>query len=228
MKHTYRYDLVDGHIIVRDGVSRLLIDTGAPSSVAETASLSFAGKTHDAAQDYMGVTPDSLSSNVGAPIHALIGADILNQYDMTADGREQSIRLTDEEEPLIGEALPLDAFMGIPILSASVQGQPVRMFFDTGAKLSYLDPGMAARFPKDGTEQDFYPGLGKFQTDTFTVPVSLGSEEIVFRVGVLPQLLQMTLMMADTAGIIGTAILDRHMICFAPRRNVLMLVRTKT
>jgi len=228
MRHEYKYDLVDGHIIVRDGASRLLIDTGAPSSVGEASSLAFAGETRSVAQDYMGVTPAFLGSKIGSPVHALIGADILNRFDVTIDPSQSVVTLNEGEEHLIGEPIPLDDFMGIPIVLASIGGQTIRVFFDTGAKLSYLAPEITAAFPRDGAEQDFYPGLGSFQTDTFTVPISVGSEQFVLRVGVLPELLQMALMKADTGGILGTAVLESHSVCLAPRRGTMRLTKLST
>lgn len=225
MKHEYQYDLVDGHIIVKDGETRLLIDTGAPSSVGENTPLDFAGASHNVAGTYLGVTPCSLTSNVGSPVHALIGVDVLNHYDMTINPPESVLTLTDGEQSLSGNCIALDQLKGIPIVPASVAGQTVRMFFDTGAKLSYLHPEMTAKYHRDGSEEDFYPSLGKFQTDTFSVPVSLGTEEIVLRVGVLPEPLQMTLMMGNTSGILGTAILATHRVCFAPRRKILVFTR---
>jgi len=160
MRHEYDYDFVDGHIIVLDGASRLLIDTGAPSSVGETPSLTFAGETHQVAQEYMGVTPGFLGNAIGTSVHALIGADILNRFDVTIDPSRSVLMLDEGEEHLVGELIALDDFMGIPIVPASVGEHSIRMFFDTGAKLSYLAPEITAVFPRDGTEQDFYPGLG--------------------------------------------------------------------
>lgn len=228
MRHKYYYDSVDGHIIVRDGVLRLLIDTGAPLSVGESSSLVLADETYQIAREYMGVTPVSLSKSIGSSIHALIGADILNRFDVIIDPSQSIFTLNDEEEELAGIPIELDDFMGIPIVSASVGERTIRMFFDTGAKLSYLVPELTETLPCEGIEQDFYPGIGNFYTDTFKVPISIGSAEFTLRVGVLPKILQMTLMMADTAGIIGTAILGSYSVCLASRRRVMSLRKLST
>ena len=45
------------------------------------------------------------------------------------------------------------------------------------------------------------------------------------RFGNLPELLQMTLTMADTRGILGTSILGTHKVTFAPRRKTLTIRR---
>lgn len=228
MKYAYQYAVTDGHLIAVVDKLCCLIDTGAPTSVSDTTPFKFAGRSHPVEHSYMGVSCESLSADVGAHIDALVGADILNQYDMLIDPSASTITLSDEPQSLEGETIALDEFMGIPIIQASVADQSIRMFFDTGAKLSYLDPDMSRAFPDAGPEQDFYPGVGKFRTQTFTVPISVGTEEIFLRVGVLPQLLQMTLMMADTSGILGTAILENHIVCFAPRRQSMILKKWET
>jgi hypothetical protein len=225
MMHTYKYDFVNGHIIVVAEQLRLLIDTGAPFSVVDSSPLAFAGGSFQAQHDYMGISPESLSMSVGTPINALIGTDILNQYDILIDPTTNTFNLTVDELPLVGQSLALDNVMGIPIVDVGVGQDNVRMFFDTGAKLSYLDPDRTDAFQSVGTETDFYPGVGDFSTKAYDIPVALGNETVVLRVGNLPQLLQMTLMQAETAGILGTAILRTHKVTFAPRRNVMTIQR---
>ncbi len=223
MKYEYSYKLVDGHIIVDVDMNYLLIDTGAPSSVGNTSPLNFAGKSHKVSESYMGVTLESLSSNVGSTINGLVGADILNQYDILIEPVTCRIVLSKEELPAEGVPLTLNTFMGIPIVDAVISDKTVRMFFDTGAKLSYLSPELSVQFPDAGEESDFYPGVGEFTTQTYSVPIGLANKEITLRMGTLPKLLQATLMMANTDGILGTAILDTYTILFAPRRKFLLL-----
>ncbi len=99
------------------------------------------------------------------------------------------------------------------------------MFFDTGAKLSYLDPERTNAFPSVGTESDFYPVVGDFATNVYDMLIVLATENVVLRVGNLPELLQKTLMMANTRGILGTAILRTHKVTFAPRKRTMTLQR---
>ena len=60
---------------------------------------------------------------------------------------------------------------------------------------------------------------------SYDVPITVGTETIMLRVGNLPGLLQMTLMLANTRGIIGTALLQTYKIVYAPRRKKLALMR---
>lgn len=219
---TLRYELVNGHIIVRYGTNAYLIDTGAPFSIGGS-SLTFGGREFRVQNSYLGVTLQGLSSHIGTIVHGLIGADILNNFSLVIDPRSSEIVLTEGEINLSGFELDLDFFMGIPIIRAEVNGSEIRMFFDTGAKLSYLDPEITENYQSIGATHDFYPGLGPFETRTYRVPIRLGSTEMELTVGTLPEMLQLTLMMADTSGILGTAILSNFAVGLNPGTKKLIL-----
>jgi len=225
MRYSYEYNLVDGHIIVCDAKRQLLLDTGAPLSVGSPSPLAFAGQSHQVQDGYMGITPASLSENIGTSVSTLIGADIINRYDMQIDPATHELVLTEGELHLDGNSLEVDNFMGIPVIEATIGQDTVRLFFDTGAKLSYLDPDKTNSLEPTGTASDFYPSLGTFSTNTFDVAIGLASENIVLRVGNLPVILQETLRLANVQGILGTALLQAHKITFAPRRHMMTMER---
>jgi hypothetical protein len=65
--------------------------------------------------------------------------------------------------------------MGVPNVTVRVGSNHFRMFFDTGARISYLQDDSIAEFPPAGNVTDFYPGVGQFNTSTHEVPVSIGT-----------------------------------------------------
>jgi hypothetical protein len=69
---------------------------------------------------------------------------------------------------------------------------------------------------------DYYPGFGQFQTDTHNVEFLIGGNSFFLRCGRLPDLLGMTLMMADTEGIIGNQIIQERVVGYFPRRKALV------
>ena len=93
--------------------------------------------------------------------------------------------------------------MGIPIIELSIDSQILKFFLDTGAKLSYLSKSITSNFESVGTDEDFYPGVGKFETECFEISTSFGAKNFIVKYGNLPPLLQMTLMLGGTDGIIG-------------------------
>lgn len=93
--------------------------------------------------------------------------------------------------------------MGIPIVELTIDGQKLKCFLDTGARLSYLPERVTSEHTSAGKEEDFYPGVGKFETECFDITTSFGDHNFIARYGNLPAMLQMTLMMGGTDGIIG-------------------------
>ncbi|MGD9975152.1 MAG: hypothetical protein AB7S77_18985 [Desulfatirhabdiaceae bacterium] len=137
----------------------------------------------------------------------ILGADIVNQFDVLIDCPIGSIFFSTESMEYNGDDIATDEFMGIPLIEATIAGVSRRMFFDTGAQISYLQDESISGFPPMGSMTDFYPGFGQFETETFRVEFQIGKDTFSLRCGTLPDLLGMTLMMADADGIIGNEIL---------------------
>ena len=223
--HTYPYTMVDGHVILDCGGKRLLLDTGAPSSVAETRTLAFAGRGHVADTNYMGVSLAEIGSHVGASLDGLIGTDILAGYDTLIDPARSEVRVSRNELHLDGTRLQLEFLMGIPVTEVTAAGKPVKMIFDTGAKVSYVSSEVARACPSSGSLEDFFPGIGGFTAQTHTVPITLGLDTITITAGEMPMLLSMALMMAGASGILGAALFEHFAVAYAPRRGEMVLIQ---
>lgn len=227
MNFDFSYKLFDGHILAEIEQHTMLIDTGAPCGFATFSPIKLGNREYQFAKNCMGLTTESLSKNVGCEVHALIGADVLNNYDILIDPKTGRLTFCEDELPLKGQEIPVELFMGIPILEARINGKPARMFFDTGAKLSYLDEELTSDFAAVGNAEDFYPTVGRFTTKVYEISAELATDTIKLRAGNLPDLLQMTLMMANTSGILGTAILETHRVTYSPRRELMAIDRMK-
>jgi len=212
-----------GHLFVELGGELWLLDTGAPTSFGTSRSLTIAGEQFSLGTSYVGLTTETLSQFVGVPCVGLLGADVLGRFDHLFDSTAGRLTVSTAELSHSGQAVRLDEFMGIPIVTARVGGRHYRMFFDTGAQISYFQGDSLREFPSAGSVTDFYPGVGQFQTDTHDVPVSLDGVSFTLRCGTLPGLLAKTLMMASTEGIVGNAILSRRTVGYFPRRRTMIL-----
>jgi hypothetical protein len=213
----------DGHVFVELGGELWLLDTGAPTSFGTSRSLSIAGERFSLGTSYLGLTAGTLSQFVGVPCAGLLGADVLGRFDHILDAVGGTLSISTGEFSHSGQGVRLDDFMGIPIVSARVGSSDYRMFFDTGAQISYFQDNSLTEFPPAGSVTDFYPGVGQFQTDTHDVPLSLGGIAFTLRCGTLPDSLGMTLMMASTKGIVGNAILTNRTVGYFPRRRLMVL-----
>ena len=212
-----------GHLFVELEDNFWLFDTGAPTSFGSSQSLTFSGEQFSLEQSYFGLTAEALSEFVGVQCRGLLGADILGRFDHIINIGKGLLKVSTAELPHDSLSIPLDDVMGIPVVTVRVGSKDYRMFFDTGAQISYFQDDSLADFNTAGSVSDFYPGFGQFQTDTHEVPVTLGTDSFILRCGSLPGVLGATLMMADTQGIIGNQVLIDRIAGFFPRRGMISL-----
>jgi hypothetical protein len=225
MVYTYPYEMIDGHIIVTSDDGKVcLIDTGSHVSVGGSEHLLFAGARYVLQPSLLGKAACELPGPIGVRIDVLAGADILNHYDMLIDPVRQVLEFSDAEHDLEGEAIHVELLSGVPMLEADVGGNRIKVFFDTGAPVSYACEERLQAFPRVGTANDFYITCGGFQTALHRVPVTLGNRNFSLDIGVLPQDLQDKLLAVGVEGIVGTAILMYFMVVYMPRRRRLILV----
>ena len=210
------------HLLVSIGGRHWLLDTGSPESFGDIAEVSLDGKTFAIAADYMGLTASQLSGYLGHTIAGLLGADVLNSVDVVIHVDSGIATVSNEEIELQGEIHVMQEFMSIPIIDVKVGDQNHRMFFDTGAQISYFQNDSLDQFPERGVLDDFFPGMGEFQTDTYDVPMGIGSTEFLLRCGSLPGLMGMALTVAGTEGIVGNEVCVGRVIGYFARRSELV------
>jgi len=215
--------LQNGHPFIELEGNLWLFDTGAPTSFGESKKITLDGQSFRLNDNYLGFSASTLSQLTEVECHGLIGADILARFDHLLDVSNAAVTMSTERLEHTGTALPLSTFMGIPVVTARIAGKDYQMFFDTGAQISYFQEDIIKSFPSAGTVTDFYPGLGRFQTETHLVQVELGECVFTLRCGTLPGLLSATLMLAGASGIIGNQIAENRIIGYFPRRNELCL-----
>jgi len=199
----FQITLFKGHPIINDGENIILIDTGAPSTIHTSDKLVFCSDIYSCSTNYMGLTANKLSELLGTEITTLLGADILPNYNLMLDYKNVIAQFDKQEIVFEGNEFDLTSFMGIPIIELNIDNQKLKFFLDTGAKLSYLSDSFTNNYKSIGTEEDFYPGVGKFETQCFEISTSFGNYNFKVKYGNLPALLQMTLMLSGTNGIIG-------------------------
>ncbi len=223
---TYPLRFFGGHLYATVDGRDWLLDTGCPTSFGVDASLTVAQREFRVAREYMGLNAETLGGYVGHEAAGLLGGDILNRFHVLFDVPGEEIRFSEAAIALSGACIELDQFMGIPMLAAEICGAPRRMFFDTGAQVSYFQGEGLQTFPPAGTLRDFYPGIGPFDTETFLVDVQIGPVRQTVRCGALPGLLGATLMMAGAEGILGNEFLVTRVVCYCPEAGQLVVAGT--
>ena len=204
MKKEFKLELFNGHPLITDEGNVILIDTGNPTTLHTSGTLSFMGEEHACSTNLMGIDVSRISEMIRTEISTLMGTDIISQYLVLFDYRNNSITFSKEETDLPGsQEARLSSFMKVPLLNLQIEENELSFMLDSGAKLSYLDPEHTRDHPITGEEEDFFPAIGRFKTECFEIPVKLGDETFTGRFGHLPSLLQQSLGLSGAAGIIG-------------------------
>ena len=192
----YKVKFFDNHILVHIPSNNEeevfgLIDTGAPATIGDKSNFEFCGKKFKVTTNYGGTTTAGLSELVGHKVHFLIGNDILCKYNLHLTTSNATFYALENTEALSAEhkvLLPIQRGAGkVPIISVSVNSVPQQFFFDTGAKLSYIQPIFTQALNVVGQVDDFHPTIGKFKTNVFDISLKLAeNQEIVMPCGNLP------------------------------------------
>ena len=204
----YPIIIFDNHIIVHIDNHKVLIDTGSPVSIGNIDSLLINEKRYPLGKDFQGLNVQELSDLVGTSIDVLLGVDVLcsNFY---VDW-EQKIVTFFQTPDFQGKIIPIDTLINIPILEVEVEGEKVRTFLDTGAKMCYFSSYFTNNYKSQSTIEDFYPGIGKFETAVYQIPVTIGREQLNLLSGNLPKVLQQLLLMANAQGIVGNVLFEYY------------------
>jgi hypothetical protein len=207
MQYQYRLHLKNEHIFVEIDGALWLIDTGSPMSFGGT--VQFGAHVKTLSTTAMGgllggqLSPEYLTEETGVECAGLLGNDILCLYNLKLDFPNQVLELHDIQEGFFSDkACSFELVMGVPLLHCTVGGIESRLLVDTGATITYWQHPSLSQFPHIGTKQDFYPMLGSFETNIYTVDIDCCHWAKALKVGTLPDLLGMAVsMIAD--GILG-------------------------
>ncbi|GEM_PF-379380 len=212
----FRMDIISGHLVIH--VDRFLdvLDTGSPVSIGNIHKFLFMGEMFRLHEEYLGVDTHTVSQQVGKQIDAMLGMDILHNYTVTIHYTGRRVYFSKNGSFLVnGERMEMKDVMGIPFIQVPVNGATQKMLLDTGSPLNYLTSGATRGLQQVDTAKDTYPGIGEFVTPIYEMPVSIAGVTVPLRFGNLPSLLESSLMVSGTQGILGTEIYRYFDVAFA-------------
>ena len=211
------------HIFAKTNEAVWLIDTGSPASFGNVESLVFCNKQFAIKKNYHSFTADEVSKYIGVPCDGVIGADVLNRFDIVFNLSMKTLVTSADELTVMGQSVRVDEVMGIPILPVQIADKEYRMIFDTGAQISYFQSDTITQFPSAGIFEDFHFTIGNYRTETFSVPITFCGLNFTIRCGSLPNTIDATLKAASTQGIVGNEVFHDCIVGYFPRRKMIVM-----
>lgn len=212
----------NNHLFVQIDGALWVYDTGADSSFG-VHPVSLIGPTQEISTDYAGFNAGDISRFLNENVAGIIGADLINPFDHIIDLRTNTLTVSDEQLTCDGHVQKLDFFMGVPMLEAQIGGARCKLFFDTGAQISYYQGSVPPGAESAGTLHDFFPTVGEFSSETYRFSIALSGFSPIVRFGKLPGLMGMSLGMAGVLGILGNELMRNQVTGYFPRRKQLIL-----
>jgi len=220
---TYPLYFKKGHIYINIDDTLWLIDTGSPTSFGNVDTISFCNKQFPVSKNFQAFNINTVSQYVGVSCVGLIGADVLNHFDIVFNTTVKKLVASIDELTIAGKNVSMSEMIGIPIIPVQIEGKEHRMIFDTGAQISYFQGYTLTQFPSAGVFEDFHLTIGNYRTETYNVPITLCGQPFTIRCGSLPDSIDAILRTASAEGIVGNEIFHNHIIGYFPRRKIMVI-----
>jgi len=217
------YTLEDGHIVFEADGKKVLLDTGSPVSLGSCGTIEVNGTAFNLHDRFSTLSWEDLRMLIGLDVDVLLGMDVIGKFDLTIDPDNDLVVLDHKVQKEDIHCVKVKLVSGIPVIDASIGGRQVKMFFDTGARLSYIDRKYIWGNEMLGLEIDFHPSVGRFETRTFLTGVDIAGYETGLKTGNLPGSLKTMVDDCGVDGILGTALLEHYTVTLSVRRNRLRL-----
>lgn len=225
MGEHFHLERPDRHVVIAHNGAKILVDTGSPVSIGRIPGWTFLGKPVNLLPNLQSFNMEYLSQKVGTHLDVLLGMDVMAEYNILLDTQGQHVIFSPVPIPMHDciEIPMTNYLMKVPAVDVMVEGHPMKLVLDTGARYSFLPRNFLNGRSSIKDEHDFYPGIGDFDTPIFPVKMSLTGEEFESASGILPPALEMTLQATGIQGLLGMDLLDRFQIELAFPENLLHL-----
>ena len=201
------------HALLADTNGYIIVDTGSPASFHKDGSITINGQQHACAQSILMMSYDDLSQQLELPIVGLLGMDIMGQYDVLFDYPNSRIEF--DYQGSQGISLNAQIVMGIPTIPITIEGELMQCFLDSGAPTSYVNSHLTKHLSAIETREDFYPEIGTFSTPIYALSAQVADLSFDAQFGNLPFLMEASLSLANSNGIIGYDLFSRCSILIA-------------
>lgn len=210
---------LENHVIIIDDYKGYLLDTGSPMTFCENECVKLFGKVFPASKPFFGSNLQEINDFIGLELEALIGCDILNQFDIVFREKEGKVVFYTEFSITNEERVDIHIIGGVPCFRVEVNSQTINVIFDTGAKISYINENYVSKLTPKKTLQDFNPIFGSFETNIYEIPIKIAKHTLVIDAGVLPKSIENQIRSINCYGIFGPDIFFSFTVGYCPRRG---------
>ena len=183
---TFSYELINGYPILEMDGLRVYLHTGSAESMGGPGELAIDKKIFQLKRTTLRMTSASLGEHLGTPVDAMLGADIITQFDFKLLPEKKQVVFTSGEFHPYGYCNHFELFKGVPITPVSIFNQDMRLFFATGSRRTYFKQNWLQKLKPLGQVKDYYPGLGVFETPIFKVTIWVAGYDVELEVGIAP------------------------------------------
>lgn len=228
MKETLNLEIRSGVPIITYKNEVILVDTGSPITIHSTGNLHLFDQNYQVASNYGSVNIQSISRDLGFPITAILGMDIMRNFQLIFNYpiRQISFMQNESLDDVHGEEIPVAIHHGLPVLSIVLPSGEIPVFLDTGANLSYLRSELTRTDYKNmGQREDFHPFVGRFSTTVYSIYTDMGSHSFYVDFGNLPPRLDHFLgLINGNNGILGYDFFKQFKLCLDVPNGRLILI----
>ena len=206
-----------------------IIDTGATHSILPNPSRIFSPISNGIFSAMMNALGEGIWENIqqsanhfvpNMHIDGLIGVHILGKYNIYYDVNNQILGLDRSNSLLKGKKITSKTQFGLPVITAYINNQKVCLALDTGADCGFLLKTPPSGYSLCGNIVDHHPLTGEFTTQTWkgNLEIEICNQRHSIqnvRFGKLPQILALSLQMAQIDGVVGVDIFSKFAIQFS-------------
>ncbi len=214
MKYEIPFIWNEGVLVFDIEGRQVIMDTGSPATIGTDVNLC----------DRTAKASSLLLSMVGERFlpewaDGLLGLDFINTFTTTVDAETMTVTFDEGDVVPAGTAVDLlpAFYQGAPFIPVELGGRSLRAFVDTGSTISYIDGELLANGPPVGEWSDSHPLVGAFQTPVHRLPVTIGgTESMDLEFGEIPDLLGLGIQAMGADILVGSELLRRRRVTFAP------------
>lgn len=204
MQQDFPLFVFDGHLLFEYEGLTVLIDSGSPATISAQDRINFMGTTFWCNKKFIHYDIQGIGRWMGHDVDIMMGLDVLSHFSIIVDIQQAKITFSNEPLSQGGVKLPMEQCNGFFTVNLTVKETPVKMIFDTGARISYINSELTQNMEPICERDDFSPLINaRFKTPIFPFNAEACGKQFNAEFGNLPAQLASLLEQYGVDGFIG-------------------------